>query len=486
MAGALPRGQPEHALVTAVRTALQSLQLGATALLAISGGADSAALALLTQRARADLDLIVVHVRHGLRDDAADAAAAGEIARTLGLPSVECLVTVVPRGEGVEAAAREARYGVLREVAEQREAAAVLLGHTADDQAETVLLALGRGTGTGGLGGMRPVRREGRVAVVRPLLRLRRADVRAAALAAGLHPVEDPTNADPNQRRRRVRTEVLPALARLSGGEGDPVGLLTRLADLARADADLLEDLSARERARLMRSWGAVRCLRIEDVEALPEALRRRVVRDLLAEVRGGRAGLDAAAVDRVLGLNPGGGAQVPGGVQVTANAGWLAAAPGDLVDLPVRALPVPGVATLPEVAIAVRADYLAPGEVLQPDSSEALALLPPRATVPKGADGAAHTVLDARAVEGLVVRARRAGDPVPGAPHRRLGDRLTDLGVPRALRGLLPMIAVTKGGSEVGEPLWVPGIAACAPPPAASDRIHLWIAPLQPAPGRV
>ncbi|MPZ87007.1 MAG: tRNA lysidine(34) synthetase TilS [Nitriliruptorales bacterium] len=482
MAGALPRGQPERALVGEVRAVLECLPAGATTLVAASGGADSAALALLARRARPDLHLVVVHVRHGLRDDAADAAAAAALARALDCDFVERKVTVTPGGRGMEAAARQARYHALREVARKRDAAAVLVGHTADDQAETVLLALGRGTGTGGLGGMRPVRHEGSVAVIRPLLRLRRAEIRAAAAAAGLRTVEDPTNADPDQRRRRARTEVLPAMAGLSGGDGDTVGLLTRLAELARADADLLEDLAAAEVVRLVRSWGPVRVVPAGEVRALPTALARRVVRDLLAGVRGGRSGLDAAAIDRVLVLHPGGEVQVAGGVRVTANGGWLAAAPRGLGDLPARPLPVPGTVALPEVGLAVHAEMAGSAQPADPLSGSAV--LPPRAVIPRGADGGAEALLDVPAGVALVVRARRPGDPVPGAPHRRLGDRLTDLGVPRALRGLLPVIAALGGagpgsGVDRGAPLWVPGIAVHPSPAAAAQGVRLRLVPL-------
>lgn len=438
MPGALPPGLDRRALVAHVADALDGLERSARAVVALSGGPDSSALAVLVRSARPDLVLTAVHIRHGLRDDAADRAAAQRVAVAVGIDFEVVEVSVTAAGQGVEAAARDARHAALRRAAVVLGARVILLGHTADDQAETVLLALGRGTGVRGLGGMRPARTEDGILVARPLLACRRADVRA--VVTDLDPVEDPTNDDPWQRRRRVRTEVLPALAGLSGGPGDPVALLTRLADLARDDADLLDGLAGREARRLVSGWGAVRLVRADGLAALPPALARRVVRALLAAVRGGLTGLDAASVDRVLALAPGGATSVAGGVEVTANGGWLAAAPADLEDLPTRELAEGGAVELPELGLT-----LAPGD-------DEDAVVPPRARAPR--QDAASARLRAG---GLVVRARRPGDRVPGS-SRSLGDRMTDLGVPRAVRGLVPVVAYAEAPDLA---VWVPGIAA-------------------------
>lgn len=490
MTGALARGLDEAGLVAEVRRALGGLATGDAALLAVSGGRDSAALALLVSRARPDLALTVGHVRHGLRDDAADAAAAAAVAQRLDLPFAVASVVVRRDGEGLEAAARDARHAALAAQAGACRARAVLLGHTADDQAETVLLALGRGTGVRGLGGMRPARDGDGVALLRPLLRLRRADVAAAVAAAGLPTVEDPTNADPEQRRRRVRTTVLPALAGLSGGSGDPVALLTRLADLARDDADLLDELADAHVRRLLRAWGPVYVVRTDALAVLHPALRRRVVRALLGAVRGTLAGIDAAAVDATLALGlgnakprggragsaaeiaPGAGragaaleVHVSGGVRVTANGGWLAAAPPDLAGLPERALSVPGAVDLPELglrftATLVRAADEPPAPTRSSRADETV--LPPRARAPRGSAAATVVALGPVALRGLVVRARQPGDAAPGS-SRALGRRFTDLGVPRALRQLVPVVA-----SAAGAAIWVPGVAV-----APADVLH-------------
>jgi len=488
--GALARGLDEAGLVAEVRRALSGLATGTPAVLAVSGGRDSAGLALLVARARPDLVLSVAHVRHGLRDDAADAAAAAGIAQRLGLPLAVRSVAVRADGEGMEAAARDARHAALAALARGCAARAVLLGHTAEDQAETVLLALGRGTGVRGLGGMRPARDGDGVELLRPLLRLRRADVAAAVAAAGLPTVEDPTNTDPEQRRRRVRTTVLPALAELSGGSGDPVALLTRLADLARDDADLLDELAAAHVRRLVRAWGPVRVVRADALAALHPALRRRVARALLAAVRGTTAGLDAAAVDRTLTLasgddpvpppggrpGPAGEVHVAGGVRVTANGGWLAAAPPALADLPARPLAVPGAVDLPELGLRMTVALTGvagggPATLASstPGRPTGDGVLPPTARAPRGTAGAAVVALGPVALHGLVVRSRQPGDEAPGS-SRGLGRRFTDLGVPRALRQLVPVVT-----TAAGETLWVPGVGV-APVGIRQAAVLVWL----------
>jgi tRNA(Ile)-lysidine synthase len=174
----------------------------------------------------AGCEVTAVHVRHGLRDDAADERCAARTAETIGVEFRSVRVDLA-EGPNLEARARAARYDALPE--------GVLTGHTADDQAETMLLALLRGSGASGLSAIAPGPR-------RPILRLRRAETRAACDAARLPFVDDPSNDDPRFRRNRVRHELLPLLADI--GERDPVTLLTRAADLLRDDNRLLDALA--------------------------------------------------------------------------------------------------------------------------------------------------------------------------------------------------------------------------------------------------
>ncbi|MEU8186769.1 tRNA lysidine(34) synthetase TilS, partial [Micromonospora carbonacea] len=152
-------------------------------------------------------------------------------------------VDVAGRPGGPEAAAREARYQALAEAARRHGAAALLTGHTRDDQAETVLLALARGAGPRGLAGMPPRRDLAGVPLLRPLLDISREQTRKACAALGLSPWEDPHNADPSYARARVRADALPALVRALGP--GVVDNLARSARLAAADAAALDELAA-------------------------------------------------------------------------------------------------------------------------------------------------------------------------------------------------------------------------------------------------
>ncbi len=203
---------------------------------ACSGGPDS--LTLLAVAVDRGLDPIAVHVDHGLRDgSAAEPAVVADAAERLGAEFDARQVDVAP-GPNLEARARTARYAALGQAADTHDATAILVGHTADDQAETVLLAVLRGSAGPGLAGM-PVRRD---RVVRPLLRLRRADTEACARALGFDPVRDPTNDDTTYRRAWIRHEVLPLLS--AGAQRDLVPLLARQADVLRDESEYLDALA--------------------------------------------------------------------------------------------------------------------------------------------------------------------------------------------------------------------------------------------------
>ena len=232
---------PEIAAVRrSVRAAVADLAPGDLVLVACSGGPDSVALAvaLAHEAPRAGLRAGAVTVDHGLQPGSADRAA--EVAAQLvdlGLAPVEVATATVGGSGGPEGAARTARYLALDEAADRLGAAAVLLGHTRDDQAETVLLGLARGSGARSLAGMPPTRGRYR----RPLLDLPRDTVRKAA--AG-HPTwADPHNDDPAFARTRVRRELLPVLERELGP--GVAAALARSADQLRADADALDDWAA-------------------------------------------------------------------------------------------------------------------------------------------------------------------------------------------------------------------------------------------------
>lgn len=240
---------------------------------AISGGADSMALLVLAHAH--GLVVTAHHVNHGVRPDSAtDISVIRPLAEQYGIEVVVHTLSMQP-GANFEARAREARYAVLPPD--------VMTGHTADDQAETVLINLLRGAASQGLGAMRP-------SPLRPLLALRRHETHALCDALGIQPVIDSTNDDPRFVRNRVRSELLPLIADIS--HRDPVPLLTRSADLLRDDNDLLDELAAS----------------IDPTDALalasaPAPLARRAIRRWLANPYPP----DLATIERVLFVAKGG-----------------------------------------------------------------------------------------------------------------------------------------------------------------------------------
>ncbi|HZX06857.1 tRNA lysidine(34) synthetase TilS [Kribbella sp.] len=287
----------------AVRATLAELPQGTTVLVACSGGTDSLALAAATafEAPKLGLRAGAVVVDHGLQADSAQVAeAAAEQCRSVGLEPVLVRAVTVGNEGGPEGAARAARYDALRDAADELAADVVLLAHTRDDQAETVLLGLGRGSGARSLAGMAPA-----VGLLRrPFLEVPRATTAAACIASGLRPWHDPHNDDPQYARVRVRHEVLPVLEEALGP--GVVEALARTAGLLRADADALDQLAAdAAETALSRSEGEVRC----DVGVLleePSAVRSRVLRQAALEAgcratdltAGHVAAVDALATD--------------------------------------------------------------------------------------------------------------------------------------------------------------------------------------------
>jgi len=232
---------------------------GVPLILAVSGGADS--MAMLQATATVALDtgwrLTVAHLDHALRPDSADDARfVADAAAALGLlyrvRRTDVAALAASRGEGFEAAGRRARYDFFDEVADEvGPGALILTAHTADDQVETILLHLARGSGLAGLRGI--AERRGRL--VRPLLRARRADLRKALDDAGIEYRDDPTNADVSFARNRARAELVPALERLHTGA---IPSVARLARLIAEDDDLLETLASAALASRRRPDGLV------------------------------------------------------------------------------------------------------------------------------------------------------------------------------------------------------------------------------------
>lgn len=252
-------------------------------LVACSGGADSSALALLTAAAAPTLGFTaqLAHCDHGLREgSAAEADAVRALGVRLGLP-VHALTLEIPAAGNREAAARSARYAALGQLAERLGATAILTGHSADDQAETLWLWLLRGTGPTGLAPLpasRPLRAGSPLRVLRPLLGFRREELRDVLRAQGIAWLEDPSNADLALRRNRVRHRLLPGLAAEYGV--DPTANALRLGEqMAELFSYLDSELAARgfgEETLAATTWSQ------PQLAALPPVLARRFLSQLL------------------------------------------------------------------------------------------------------------------------------------------------------------------------------------------------------------
>ena len=423
---------------------------GETVLVAVSGGADSVALlhTLVALAPAWRLRLSALHVDHGLRPDAArDADVVQALGARLGVPVEVARVAVSPRGS-LEAAARAARYAALDAAADRVGATRVALGHTADDQAETVLMRLLEGAGVRGLAGIPPVR--GRF--VRPLIERRRVEIVAELRRAGLAWIEDPTNADARFLRNRVRHELLPLLAQAFAP--DVAAALARVAALARGTIDALDRVAAAELERWAERAGGALTLPRAALAALPPPVAAEVLRRAALEL-GGRAPLRAWAhrgLARALASPAPRRALRLGGVTLEISGPRLRLAAAPAPPLPPRALAVPGRLALPEL-----------GRTLEARVLDARGY-----TVPRAAD---RVAFDADALPAaLTVRRRRAGERFTpfGSGERRLKTFLIDAKVPRWERDRVPIV------EAAGAILWVGGLrrGAQAPVAAATRRV--------------
>jgi tRNA(Ile)-lysidine synthase len=424
-------------------------------LVAVSGGADSVALlhvlATLAPRAGAALAGIV-HVHHGLRgaDADGDAAFCEQLAAALALPfdlvRVDVAGEAARRKWSVERTAHTLRHAAFRLVARRRQATRVALGHTLDDQAETVLLRFLRGAGTRGLAGMWP--RHG--LVIRPLLEVRRADVEHYAAERGLTWRDDVSNADPAIARNRIRHQVLPALTTVAGASLPE--RLARSAAAWRDDEQWLSASAAVELASVLRPCaGGGWVLDSSRLAAVPRALRRRVRMAALEKMlpRGKVTQALVDALERLEGVRAGRRAGL-GPLHVWRNGAELRFSPGEVESespggLEPQVLEVPGTievegATLRIAASVVRrSDWDADG--------------------PPSNQGGWVAALDAgRAGPTLVVRGRRPGDRMrpTGAPgSQKIQDLMVNRKVARLDRSRIPVIT-----DAAGRIAWVVGLA--------------------------
>ncbi len=303
----MPAGLPPSQVLPRVRETIvreRMLTGGETVVVATSGGPDSVALLHLLRRLQPEfrLRLHVVHVDHGLhRSAAGHARFVRQLARGWGLRVSVRRVDV--RGHArrhrltLEEAARARRYAALAQVARRIGATHIATGHTADDQAETVLLWLVRGASADGLAGMPPARRHDGLLVIRPLLDVWREEITAYLTAERLRWRTDPTNKSCRMLRNRIRQDLLPHLAGYNAGVK---AVLRRLALQAAADAALLDRLAADAAAGVVRRSSAGVLIDAAGFRALPPALQRRVAYRALQEAGGNIRDLAFVHIERI------------------------------------------------------------------------------------------------------------------------------------------------------------------------------------------
>ena len=312
--------QASVAIRNAVREQLERCEAGDCILVAVSGGADSLALAYATLIESTPLAIkaIAVTIDHQLQENSSDQAAKVEKQlRAMGYQDVVVAKVKVSLESGLEAGARSARYEALQKIAVEKNAVKVLLGHTRDDQAESVLLGLARGSGTRSLSGMAS---ENGI-YLRPLLALTRAQTEAACTEFGIEYWNDPHNENHDFSRVRVRLEVLPVMEEQIGP--GIAAALARSAALLRDDADALDAITSAEISR-----HNLTDLECSELELLPRAIRTRILRTAIYAAGAPSGSISADHIGAVEALvtswHGQGLVSLPGGVKVERISGRL------------------------------------------------------------------------------------------------------------------------------------------------------------------
>jgi tRNA(Ile)-lysidine synthase len=400
---------------------------GETVLLALSGGADSMALlhVLCALREEFRYTLLAAHVHHGLRETAdRDAAFCVGQCEKLGircfLHHVDTKSRLAQTGESLEEAARTLRYRALFDAADECGAIKIVLAHHKDDQAETVLLHLLRGSGMEGLCGMAP--KNGRL--IRPLLTVEKNALLVFCKENAIPFVRDETNEDRRFLRNRIRLSLLPALREYNPNITDA---LCRSAALLSAENDLLSDIALKSFRRLSQEQDGGIAFDSAALNLEPLALKRRVLRIALARL-GGLKNLRLEHVDGVLSLKSG-SLPLPGGLRALRSGDALLLSPASAASAAwCQPLSLPGVTQTP---------------------AGMLLALPAKERLPVEASSLTQFVA-AAALKGAHIRNRRQGDFIrPFGLHgtKKLSDYFIDRKIPRWQRDRLPLICK---GSEV------------------------------------
>lgn len=424
-----------------IRQAL--LRKGDRVLVAFSGGPDSTALLglLLDIREKWSLDIVLAHFNHHLRRAASgDAAFARKTARELGLKlrlgEADVRGYARRRGLNLEEAARILRYGFLKRTASRIRADRIATGHTLSDQAETFLIRLLRGSGAEGLAAIFPCL-DG--TIIRPLLGLERRDIEAYLLDKGWASRQDESNLDPRLLRNRIRLKLLPLLKK--GYDPAVVKHLGQAASILQDESGFVEDLAARAARRVLVRRPPLVALDRAALARMPAALRRRVIRIFIKELKGDLRDVSFEDVEALAGLRP--------GKTLVLGQKLVLRREGDLI-VPAKTKAHPP-----------RYDFLWDGRGLLPIPQAGLALRGrilhgPRLD-PAMFDDERRAFLDASLLTfPLRVRSRRPGDRYHpfGAPGRKkLKEILRAKGLPPSERDRRPVIL---SGDRI---LWMPGL---------------------------
>jgi tRNA(Ile)-lysidine synthase len=419
---------------------------GDRVLVAVSGGADSVAMLHCLHRLapRLGVSLSVGHLNHGLRgaESDGDEDYVRSLSASLGLEltceTVPLRATLLASGVNLEEAAREARYDFLKKAARRGGCSRIAVGHTQNDQAETVLLRFLRGCGADGLAAIRPIR-EGWI--IRPLLRCSRSDVERYLNSLGVSWRKDSSNLDLRFRRNRLRHEWIPALER----HFNPrlIETLSREADLAREIAEFLDTIAKFEFERLSRDSGTA--VDIPGLLTLHPALHALVIREALRRCRGSLRGITSKHVRQIVQLcrdgQSGSRIALPGGGTASRQFDKVAFGPGLQSPSPRFRydLPLPGRCVIPEAGIEVTASL---SERTDPPDPVRLVFLNPD-SLPGS----------------LIVRSRLPGDRYGGPEHRKVKKMLIDAKIELGARARLPIVAI-EGGAVV----WIPGFEPAKP----------------------
>ncbi len=427
---------------------------GDTVIVAVSGGPDSLCLLHLLYRMSAefDLKLVTAHLNHCLRPEAEQEAKAVEkISSEWSLPFETRAVDIrrfkKEHGVSEEEAGRLARYRFLFEMAGKYGASRIALGHQLDDQAETVLLNIIRGTGVDGLAGILPLRTWRGIKLVRPLLCLTRSEIESYCQSNALHPSIDSSNLETDYTRNKLRLELIPRLE----SQFNPRirEALSRLASLAAADRSFLQGLAKEKLAKIARSGRKHIVLMRNELLSLSPALKSRVVRLALKRLVSLKK-IDSRHIDQVLILaetgTTGQSISLPGGIAVRLEydrlvlLGEAGREPAALEAVPLN---VPGTTCLPG------------GTVIKAKIIDRKNL--------KWAPSPFRAYLDYDSIPlgTLTVRSRRPGDrfhPHGASGRKKLKDFFIDRKVPSYRRDSVPLVTV---GDEI---LWVAGLRIAHP----------------------